>query len=80
MIIVLEADKGRYFSAGDRVDVTGYSKGKGFAGAIKRFNYGRGPESHGSKYHRGPGSLGATTSPGRVFKGESFPAGKAWTK
>jgi len=72
--------KADIFSAGDRVDVTGYSKGKGFAGAIKRFNYGRGPESHGSKYHRGPGSLGATTSPGRVFKGRKLPGRKGMDK
>ena len=65
--------KADIFSAGDKVDVTGYSKGKGFAGSIKRFNYGRGPESHGSKYHRGPGSLGSTTSPGRVLKGKGLP-------
>lgn len=68
--------KADIFSAGDKVDVTGYSKGKGFAGSIKRFNYGRGPESHGSKYHRGPGSLGSTTSPGRVLKGKGLPGRK----
>ena len=68
--------KAGIFSAGDKVDVTGYSKGKGFAGSIKRFNYGRGPESHGSKYHRGPGSLGSTTSPGRVLKGKGLPGRK----
>ena len=56
--------------------MTGFSKGKGFAGTIKRYNFSRGPESHGSKYHRGPGSLGATSSPGRVFKGKKLPGRK----
>ena len=72
--------KADIFSAGDKVDVTGYSKGKGFAGSIKRFNYGRGPESHGSKYHRGPGSLGSTTSPGRVLKGKGLPGRKGMAR
>jgi large subunit ribosomal protein L3 len=60
------------FLKGERVDVTGTSKGKGFAGAIKRHNQARGPMSHGSRYHRGPGSLGAI-SPNRVFKGQTLP-------
>ncbi|OPJ54895.1 50S ribosomal protein L3 [Alkalithermobacter paradoxus] len=60
------------FSAGDKVDVTGTSKGKGFQGPIKRHGKSRGPMSHGSRYHRGPGSLGAGTSPGRVFKGKKL--------
>jgi large subunit ribosomal protein L3 len=60
------------FSSGDRVDVTAKSKGKGFAGSIKRHNFGRGPESHGSKYHRGTGSL-AAKGPARVFKGRKMP-------
>jgi len=68
--------KADIFTEGDRVDVTGFSKGKGFAGTIKRYNFSRGPESHGSKYHRGPGSLGATSSPGRVFKGKKLPGRK----
>lgn len=60
--------KADIFAAGDKVDVSGISKGKGFAGAIKRWNQHRGPMAHGSGYHRGPGSLGSGTSPGRVFK------------
>lgn len=64
--------KADLFQAGELVDVTGTSKGKGFAGAIKRHNQARGPMSHGSRYHRGPGSLGAI-DPGRVFKGQTLP-------
>lgn len=59
------------FKPGDKVDITGKSKGKGFSGPIKRWNFGRGPKSHGSKYHRGVGSLGAT-GPARVFKGKKM--------
>ena len=55
------------FQPGDRIDVTGISKGKGFAGAVKRWNFNRGPMSHGSMYHRRPGSGGAT-DPARVLK------------
>ncbi|MFY9443153.1 MAG: 50S ribosomal protein L3 [Bacillota bacterium] len=66
---VLKAD---LFAPGDVVDITGTSKGKGFAGVIKRHNFGRGPMSHGSKYHRRTGSLGAT-DPARVFKGRKMP-------
>jgi len=61
------------FVAGDKVDVTGTSKGKGFQGNIKRHNYHRGPMSHGSHYHRRPGSMGASSSPSRVFKGKKLP-------
>jgi large subunit ribosomal protein L3 len=57
------------FSAGDTVDVTGVSKGKGFAGVIKRHHARRGPETHGSDSHRQPGSIGAGTTPGRVYRG-----------
>jgi large subunit ribosomal protein L3 len=57
------------FAAGDEVDVTGVSKGKGFAGHIKRHNFHRGPKSHGSDHHREPGSIGPGTTPGRVYKG-----------
>jgi len=57
------------FENGDKVDVTGTSKGKGTQGPIKRHNFGRGPESHGSKYHRAGGARAAATYPGRVFKG-----------
>jgi large subunit ribosomal protein L3 len=60
------------FSAGEFVDVTATSKGKGFTGSIKRHNYSRGPMSHGSHYHRGVGSLGAI-GPSRVFKGHKLP-------
>ena len=58
------------FKAGDLVDVTGISKGKGFAGVVIRHHFAGGPKTHGqSDRHRAPGSIGATTSPGRVFKG-----------
>ena len=61
------------FQAGDKIDVTGISKGKGFQGNIKRHNQSRGPESHGSRYHRRPGSMGSSATPGRVFKGKKLP-------
>lgn len=57
------------FAPGESVDVTGVSKGKGFAGTIKRHHFRRGPETHGSDSHREPGSIGAGTTPGRVYKG-----------
>jgi len=58
------------FKVGDLVDITGISKGKGFAGVVKRHHFAGGPKTHGqSDRHRAPGSIGATTSPGRVFKG-----------
>ena len=57
------------FAPGDKVDVTGISKGHGFAGTIKRHHFRRGPETHGSDSHRQPGSIGAGTDPGRVWKG-----------
>lgn len=60
------------FSEGDIVDVTGVSKGKGFQGSIKRHNQSRGPMSHGSRYHRRPGSMGPV-APNRVFKGKKLP-------
>ncbi|WP_243388391.1 50S ribosomal protein L3 [Bacillus kexueae] len=60
------------FSAGDIVDVTGVSKGKGFQGAIKRHGQSRGPMSHGSRYHRRPGSMGPV-APNRVFKSKALP-------
>ena len=60
------------FEAGEVVDVTGTSKGKGFEGTIKRHNQSRGPMTHGSRYHRGPGSLG-TMLPKRVLKGKNLP-------
>ncbi len=58
------------FKSGDLVNITGTSKGKGFAGGVKRYHFAGGPKTHGqSDRHRAPGSIGATTSPGRVFKG-----------
>lgn len=65
--------KADIFAAGERVDVSGVSKGKGFAGAIKRWNFHRGPMSHGSKYHRGVGSMGASSDPSRTFKNKKMP-------
>ena len=61
------------FADGDVLDVTGTSKGHGFAGTIKRWGTHRGPMTHGSHYHRGPGSLGACSDPSRVFKGKKMP-------
>jgi large subunit ribosomal protein L3 len=59
------------FKAGDVVDVSGISKGKGFAGVVKRYHFGGGPKTHGqSDRHRAPGSIGAGTTPGRVLKGQ----------
>jgi large subunit ribosomal protein L3 len=60
------------FEAGNLVDVTGKSIGKGFAGLQKRHNFGRGPMTHGSKNHRAPGSIGAGTTPGRVYPGKKM--------
>ncbi|RPF42767.1 large subunit ribosomal protein L3 [Thermodesulfitimonas autotrophica] len=60
------------FSPGERVDITGTSKGRGFAGGIKRHGFHRGPMGHGSKYHRRPGAL-AAKGPARVFKGRRLP-------
>ena len=57
------------FAEGDLIDVTGVSKGKGFAGTIKRHNFSRGPKTHGSDNYRKPGSIGPGTTPGRVYKG-----------
>ena len=61
------------FAAGDTIDATGVTKGHGFAGVIKRHGSHRGPMGHGSMYHRRPGSMGATSDPGRVFKGKKLP-------
>lgn len=61
------------FEAGDKIDVSGTSKGKGYQGAIKRHNFSRGPMAHGSKYHRSAGSMGAASFPGKVFKGNKLP-------
>ena len=61
------------FVAGDVVDIQGTSKGHGFQGVIKRHGQSRGPMGHGSMYHRRPGSMGSTSTPGRVFKGKKLP-------
>ena len=61
------------FVKGDKVDIQGTSKGKGFQGVIKRHGQSRGPMGHGSMYHRRPGSMGSTSTPGRVFKGKKLP-------
>ncbi len=60
------------FAEGDHVDVVGTSKGKGFAGAVKRWNHHIGPKAHGSGYHRGVGSMSANSSPSRVFKNKKM--------
>ena len=65
--------KADIFEAGDRVDATAISKGKGFQGAIKRHGQHRGPMTHGSKFHRHQGSNGACSSPSKVFKGKGMP-------
>lgn len=65
--------KADIFVAGDMIDVTGRSKGKGFQGSIKRHNQSRGPMTHGSKSKRVSGSMGACASPGKVFKGKKLP-------
>lgn len=65
--------KADVFAAGDKIDATAKSKGKGFQGAIKRHGQSRGPMAHGSKYHRHAGSNGSATTPGRVFKGKHMP-------
>ena len=66
----LQADT---FTAGDQLDIQGTSKGKGIQGVIKRHRQSRGPMGHGSMYHRRPGSMGPTSTPGRVFKGKKLP-------
>ena len=67
---VIKAD---IFAEGDKVDVTAKSKGKGYAGGIKRYGLKSGPSGHGSKYHRHAGSNGSATTPGRVMKGKKMP-------
>ena len=61
------------FSVGEQVDVTGKSKGKGFQGAMKRHHFAGGPKSHGSMFHRAPGSMGASSYPSRVWKNQRLP-------
>jgi large subunit ribosomal protein L3 len=65
--------KADVFAAGDKIDATAISKGKGFQGAIKRHGQHRGPMTHGSKYHRHAGSNGAASDPSKVFKGKKMP-------
>ena len=65
--------KADVFTAGEMVDIQGKTKGKGFQGVIKRHGQHRGPMGHGSMYHRRPGSMGPTSTPGRVFKGKKLP-------
>lgn len=65
--------KADVFVKGDKVDIQGTSKGKGFQGVIKRHGQSRGPMGHGSMYHRRPGSMGSTSTPGRVYKGKNLP-------
>ncbi len=65
--------KADVFTAGEKIDVQGTTKGKGFQGVIKRHGQSRGPMGHGSMYHRRPGSMGPTSTPGRVFKGKKLP-------
>jgi len=65
--------KADVFEAGDKIDVTAISRGKGYQGAIKRFGQHRGPMKHGSKYHRHAGSNGSASDPSRVFKGKHMP-------
>ena len=65
--------KADIFEEGDIVDVSGISKGKGFQGVIKRHGQHRGPMTHGSRYHRRPGSMGACSTPSKVFKGKRLP-------
>ncbi len=67
---VLKAD---VFQKGDWIDVEGVSKGKGFQGVVKRHNYRGGPETHGSMFHRAPGSIGASSHPSRVWKNKTLP-------
>ena len=65
--------KADVFASGEKVDIQGTTKGKGFQGVIKRHGQHRGPMGHGSMYHRRPGSMGPTSTPGRVFKGKKLP-------
>ncbi|HKC92530.1 MAG TPA: 50S ribosomal protein L3 [Nitrospira sp.] len=65
--------KADIFKKGDWVDVIGISKGKGYQGVVRRHHYSGGPESHGSMFHRAPGSIGASSFPSRVWKGKTLP-------
>lgn len=72
--------KADIFAVGDKVDISGTSKGKGFSGTIKRHNFHIGPMAHGSGYHRGVGSMGSCSSPSRVFKNKKMPGQYGNTK
>jgi large subunit ribosomal protein L3 len=61
------------FAEGDKIDITGWSKGRGFAGAMKRWGFRGGPKSHGAKFHRELGSVGQHSEPARIFKGKKMP-------
>ena len=65
--------KADVFKVGDRVSVTGFSKGKGFQGVVKRWGFGGGPDSHGSRRHRAPGSIGQCATPAKVWKNRRMP-------
>jgi large subunit ribosomal protein L3 len=71
--VVGQEFKADIFAAGDKIDVSGISKGKGFQGVIKRWNASRGPMSHGSKFHRAVGSMGASSDPSKTFKNKHMP-------
>lgn len=68
------------FEVGEKIDVTGISKGKGFQGSIKRHGQSRGPETHGSHYHRAPGSMGSASDPSKVRKGKKLPGHMGQTR
>ena len=72
-VAVGQTVKADIFKKGDWVDVVGVSKGKGFQGVVRRHHYAGGPESHGSMFHRAPGSIGASSFPSRVWKGKTLP-------
>jgi len=68
------------FSVGEKVTITGHSKGRGFAGVVKRWGFHGGRRTHGSMFHRAPGSIGASADPSRVFKGKKLPGHYGNTK
>lgn len=72
--------KADVFIVGERIDITGTSKGKGFQGVIKRWHSHRGPETHGSKFHRAVGSMGGSSDPSRTFKGKKLPGHMGFKK
>ena len=72
--------KADIFKIGDLVNITGKSKGRGFSGVIKRWGFSGGKKTHGSRSHRVPGSIGASATPGRVFKGKKMPGRMGYQK